>query len=361
MKRKIVTKGRVASCYFRSSTKFPYRKALLQITEKCNLYCAHCFVSSGSKGVSMSLKEIYKIVIPRLKQCRVISVTLTGGEPFMHEDIIEIVQLLRAADMSVSICTNGTIVNQAQIKDLAKIGYVHLNVSLDGFRPESHGKFRGDKNAFAKTVKTICLLAKYHLLKGLLVTPNNFAEVSEYADICEFAIKNGATYVLMNPLSSMGRGVKSENILRSPDKMMNEIKKITDPYRNFIDIVNIRFPNKENLPLSACEAGNIIYVFTRGEVAVCAYLVFAARTPQSKHKQEEFIVGNIFKDIDIAKRLNDYNIYKQYQIGNNQACQNCSLNYKCKKGCLAAVVMSGEKIGAVDQKVCPITTLMRNK
>jgi len=169
MKRKIVAKGRVASCYFRSSTKLPYRKALLQITEKCNLHCAHCFVSSSSRGDSMSLKEMREIVIPKLKQCRVISVTLTGGEPFMHENIIEIVQLLKAADMSVSICTNGTIVNQAQIEDLAKIGHVHLNVSLDGFRPESHGKFRGDKNAFAKTVKTICLLRKYHLLKGLFI------------------------------------------------------------------------------------------------------------------------------------------------------------------------------------------------
>jgi len=194
-----------------------------------------------------------------------------------------------------------------------------------------------------------------------LVTPNNFAEVGEYAKICEFAIKNGATYVLINPLSSMGRGVKSGGILRSPDKMMGEIKKITDSYRNFIDIVNIRFPNKEKLPLSACEAGNIIYVFTRGEVAICAYLVFAARISQSKHKPGEFIVGNIFKDADIAKKLDAYNIYKQYPMGNNQICQSCSLNRKCGKGCPAAVIMSGERIGAVDQEVCPITTLTRSK
>lgn len=361
MKRKITTKGMAASCYFRSSTKSPYRKALLQITERCNLYCAHCFVSSGSRGDNMSLQEIYEIVIPKLKQCRVISATLTGGEPFMHKDIIEIVQLLRSANMSVSICTNGTVINKTQIEDLAKIGHVHLNVSLDGFNPESHGKFRGDKNAFAKTVKTICLLGKYHLLQGLLVTPNNFAKAGEYAELCKFAVKNEAAYVLMNPLSSMGRGVESEGILRSPDKIMSEIKKITNPYRNFIDIVNIRFPNKEKLPLSACEAGNIIYVFTRGEVAICAYLVFAARTPQSKHKQGEFIVGNIFKNSDIAEKLNAYNIYKQYPIGNNQICRSCSLNYKCKKGCPAAVIMSGERIGAVDQEVCPITTLIRSK
>ena len=35
----------------------------------------------------------------------------------------------------------------------------------------------------------------------------------------------------------------------------------------------------------------IIYTFTTGAVTVCPYLVFAARTPQSQHSPEEFIVG----------------------------------------------------------------------
>ena len=58
-------------------------------------------------------------------------------------------------------------------------------------------------------------------------------------------------------------------------------------------------------PLAGCQAGTIIYVFTPGEVTVCPYLVFAARTPQSRHDPAEFIVGNIFADADIAARLDD--------------------------------------------------------
>jgi hypothetical protein len=67
-----------------------------------------------------------------------------------------------------------------------------------------------------------------------------------------------------------------------------------------LEVVHIRFPNPDGKPLAGCEAGMIIYVFTLGEVTVCPYLVFAARTPQSQHDPGEFIVGNIFTDPDIG-------------------------------------------------------------
>ena len=55
--------------------------------------------------------------------------------------------------------------------------------------------------------------------------------------------------------------------------------------------------NDDDRPLSGCEAGTIIYVFATGDVTVCPYLVFAARTPQSRHDDTEFIVGNMFETL----------------------------------------------------------------
>jgi len=352
-KREIVSKNRAATCYFRSSVKPPYRKALLQITERCNLHCPHCFVSAGDYGETMPIGTIHSVVIPRLKDCRVISVTLTGGEPFIHPDIIEIVRLLRDANIKVGICTNGTFVNQDQVETLAKIGNVHLNVSLDGFRPESHGKFRGDESSFVKTIETIRHSSQYQLLQGLLVTPNNLAEVNEYAEICEFAIQNSATYVLMNPLSSMGRGVKTQKRLGSSDEVMRRIKEITSPFSGRIQVVYIRFPNDQKLPLISCETGNIIYVFVHGELTVCPYLVFAARTPQSLYNPEEFIVGNIFKDADIIEKLDAYKFHERYHLGDNPTCKNCSLNFQCGKGCPAAIIASRQRIEDIDP-ICPM-------
>src|SRR5260370_4820833 len=240
-KRPLAQHGMAMSCYFRTSVKSPYRKALLQITERCNLHCAHCFVSAGNYGDTMHLETIRSVVIPRLMQCRVISITLTGGEPFAHPDIIEIVRSLRKADLQVSICTNATLISLEHMKVLSEIGGVLLNVSLDGFRPESHGKFRGNKASFFTTVRTIQALSQYKSLKGLLVTPNTLANIKEYVEICNFAVANGATYVLTNPLSRFGRGIKSRDKIGTTSGIMQEIRKATSRFESDIELVNIRF------------------------------------------------------------------------------------------------------------------------
>lgn len=353
MKKPIISANQAASCYFRTSVQPPYRKALVQITEWCNLHCAHCFVSAGQYGETMSLENIRDILMPRLKECRVVSVTFTGGEPFTHPNITEIVSLCRNADMKVGICTNATCISEDQMRALVGLG-VHCNVSLDGFSPESHGRFRGDKKSFATTIAIIEALARRDLLQGFLVTPNNLAEVEEYTKLCEFAVANGATYVLMNPLSSMGRSLKAVRKLRAPNEVMRQIAHATSQFMDKIEMVYVRFPNEKKLPIAGCEAGNIIYIFTPGELTVCPYLVFAARTPKSQHKAEEFIVGNIFRDADIAARLDGYKLHERYRLGGNPTCEGCRLNAECDKGCPAAVISSSKRIEELDAEVCPV-------
>src|SRR5579859_6494603 len=130
--------------------------------------------------------------------------------------------------MQVGFCTNATTLTEAQVNDLASIGGVHANVSLDGFRAESHGRFRGDRGSFAVTVAAVRKLAAAGLLQGLLCTPNVLAEDDEYRELCAFAVEHGAEYVLMNPLSAMGRGVKSQRALAVTEQHMARIHQMTD-------------------------------------------------------------------------------------------------------------------------------------
>ncbi len=84
--------------------------------------------------------------------------------------------------------------------------------------------------------------------------------------------------------------------------------------------------------------------------------MFAARTPQSRHDPAEFIVGNIFADADIAARLDNFNFARRYPMGVNPTCGSCGMSDSCGKGCPAAVISAGERIGAVDAEVCPVTS-----
>ena len=350
--KNMIKKEIASSCFFRTRVTPPYRKALLKITERCDLHCVHCFVASKETGKSMSLVDLKTIIIPRLVEAKVTRVTLTGGEPLLHPDLCEIVKLLVDEEMEVGICTNGYSLSREFIEEISKIGKTHFNVSLDGFKPESHDKFRGKEGALNKTKKGIKILSEYGLLQGILVTPNNFAQTSEYDELFKYAIEKGADYVLMNPLSSFGRGKETKEQFGASDEMMMEIQELTEHYETDIQPVYIRFPN-ETKSLSKCETvGNIIYVYTDGRVAVCPYLAFATDKPTKEYDKDAFIAGNILSE-SITEMLEkyDYSIFEN--MGNNAQCIGCVNTTTCGKGCPAAVVAQGLKIGEVDSEICP--------
>ncbi|MEV5413173.1 radical SAM protein [Thermopolyspora sp. NPDC052614] len=354
MKRSLIVDTHASSCYFRTTVEGDQRKALVQITERCNLHCAHCFVSSGAWGQDMRLEDLTRTVFPRLLRARVRRITLTGGEPFVHPDILEICRVLADLGLPVGICTNATQTSGEQIAYLARLGNVHINVSFDGFRPESHGRFRGDTTCFATTLATTRAFAQAGLLQGLLSTPNALTDVEEFAELCAFAVEVGAEYVLMNPLSPFGRGVKSRNRLAAGDDTMRAIHAVTERFRDQgIELVHIRFPN-DTKPLGGCDAGKLIYVFADGLTAVCPYLVFAARTPQSRYSDRDFLVGNVLHS-EVADALDGYDVAGTLGMGANPTCRGCPMNSICGKGCPAAVIAQGQRIGDVDAAQCPRT------
>lgn len=126
--RPIITDQQAASCYFRTTVDFPNRKALVQICEPCNMLCGHCFVNATKRGTFMSVAQVRERLIPQLLAARVKRVTVTGGEPFVHEDVIEIIAEFRAADMSVGVCTNGTGVSDEDIRALVELD-AHMSVT----------------------------------------------------------------------------------------------------------------------------------------------------------------------------------------------------------------------------------------
>lgn len=353
MKRLIVD-THASSCYFRTSVGGDGRKALVQITERCNLHCAHCFVSSTQDGADLSLRAFTDEVLPRLMRSRVERITLTGGEPFVHPDLLAMCRAVVDRGLPLGLCTNATQASDEQIAELAELGGVHINVSFDGFRPESHGKFRGDRSSFATTVATTRKFAAAGMLQGLLSTPNTLTRPQEFADLCAFAVEVGAQYVLMNPLSSFGRGVKSQSRLAADADAMRAVQAVTDRFADQLDVVKIRFPN-DDLPLGGCDAGRLVYVFTDGQVAVCPYLVFAARTPASQYADTEFLAGNILGPTDrVSGALDAYDFHDRFVVGDNPTCGSCALNASCGKGCPAAVVSRGGRIGDVDEEQCPV-------
>lgn len=203
-------------------------KALLQITERCNLKCKHCFVSSLHEGHDLSFEKIKNVILPKLKESNVTRVTLTGGEPMVHRNIMDIIKLFNENNIHITLCTNALGLNEQKIIEISKMKDVHVNVSLDGFSSKSHGKFRGNErdDVFNKIIKNIELLSKYNLLNGIMVSPNKYSSMVEYLNICKFAKEHKAKYVLFNPLSKFGRGEYTQNLAYTQEELVELRKNI---------------------------------------------------------------------------------------------------------------------------------------
>ena len=307
MINKIYDSGCASICFFRSTVTPPCMKVMLQITERCNLRCEHCFNDANHSGMVMPLDTIRDVLIPEFMKSKVTKVTLTGGEPLLHPEIREIVDALLESGIRVGFTTNATLLDREWARRLPRSGNVHFNVSLDGLYVHTHGRFRGGmpESLFDQLMDNIKELGRLGLLNGILTTPNKYATIDEYADLCKFAKNTGAKYVLMNPLSPFGRGTETQPLAFGDEEMVILKQKTEALITDHFDVVFIRFPNADHKPLGKCSLGSIPYISVNGDIQICPFLYLAAGD-SSHYKPSDFICGNIVSGDSLKDAVDRY-------------------------------------------------------
>lgn len=110
------------------------RTAHWSLTGRCNYRCKHCYMSApDAKYGELSHEQIMKM-IQELADCGVMNVSLTGGEPLLRSDFLEIVDALLERDISITqIYSNGALVKEPILKALDERGiHPEFNMSYDG-------------------------------------------------------------------------------------------------------------------------------------------------------------------------------------------------------------------------------------
>lgn len=117
----------------------------LSLTDKCNLRCTYCMPAEGlewlSKQAVMTAAEIVRIVRIGVEQLGVRELRLTGGEPLVRADLLDIISALREAhpDLPISMTTNGVGLDK-KAAALKEAGLTRINVSLDSLHEETFAK-----------------------------------------------------------------------------------------------------------------------------------------------------------------------------------------------------------------------------
>jgi heme d1 biosynthesis radical SAM protein NirJ len=118
------------------------------LVRRCNLTCRHCYSISADVDFpgELSTDEVYA-AMDDLKRFGVPVLILSGGEPLLRSDLRDIARRAKSMGFYVGLSTNGTLIGNHNVGELADIGFDYLGISLDGIE-ETHDRFRRKAGAF---------------------------------------------------------------------------------------------------------------------------------------------------------------------------------------------------------------------
>ncbi|MCW8875117.1 MAG: heme d1 biosynthesis radical SAM protein NirJ [Gammaproteobacteria bacterium] len=157
------------------------------LIRRCNLTCKHCYSISADHDFpgELNTEEVYA-VMDDLKAYGVPVLILSGGEPLLRPDIYDISKRAKAMGFYVGLSTNGTLIDEGNIEQIAEVGYDYVGISIDGLR-NTHDKFRRLQGAFDASMHGIRLCQQHGIKVGLrfTLTQDNATELPAILDLME--------------------------------------------------------------------------------------------------------------------------------------------------------------------------------
>ncbi|MCK4505574.1 MAG: radical SAM protein [Candidatus Aegiribacteria sp.] len=322
----------------------PPREANLLITHKCNLSCRHCGVYSHGKLQGELSPSEWGIILDKLADAKLLTLTLTGGEPFMREDFPEVFQEVLKRPFRVNINTNATLITDETAELLAD-SMPRLDtvmVSLDGDSPKTHDAIRG-KGVFEKTMEGVRKLKDANISIVFYCTVNS-VNIDRIEYIAELAAEYGRnikfnTFMDTGPetdsklsptpdqVKQAGRSV-IESALKHPGKVSGTVLEIA--------VQSVKANNGTAKPYSSskvCGAvSGKIAVFPDGTVTPCDHLPDVNLGNLMDSSLEEILTG---EEAEFFKRVTAMRKWPWVE------CHTCEYHDYCSGPCPAGVPIEG--------------------
>jgi AdoMet-dependent heme synthase len=164
------------------------------LTYRCNLACEHCYLDAGGAPLvdaesfadrsELGTEECFRVIDEIAAFAPECLTILTGGEPLLRRDILEIVRRASERGLWVVIGTNGVSITENLARRLADAGARGLSLSLDALEPDRHDSFRKVRGAWRNTVEGAEILNRTGLPFIVQTTAgsHNLGELDAIAD-----------------------------------------------------------------------------------------------------------------------------------------------------------------------------------
>jgi len=264
--------------------------AQIGLTNACPQRCTYCY-NKGRAGRVMDTATI-KRVIKELKELGVFWLGLTGGEPLLNKDLLEIVESA-AEDCAVKLFTTGSTLTPQLASDLKKAGLFSVSVSLDDWREEEHDRARGTPGAFREALRAIEVFKKtdgLHVGVSAVLSREMIVR-DEVEKLLSFLSGLEVHEAWLSEAKPSVQGFwKSDLVITEAER--RKLVVLQDRYNRDGGITVNYLGHFEGREHFGCNAGRrMVYVDSFGEVSPCVFV------PMTFGNVMERPVGDIYADM----------------------------------------------------------------
>jgi mycofactocin radical SAM maturase len=310
-----------------------------EITEACNLSCSHCLSASlRAQGRGELDLGQCRALIDELARMEVFQVNFGGGEPFLREDFLDILDYAHRRGITTCVSTNGTLLTDALVDDLLALAPVYLQVSLDGARAETNDAIRG-RGTFARILAGIELLSERRypdFSLNMVVTRLNVGEIAEFDRL---ARRYGAK-TRLSRFRPSGAGCGTWKDYRLTREQLLELSAFLGDHPEILtgdSFFALTPDSRKALGLNMCGAGKMTCaVAPDGGVYPCAFLC-----------DPVFHCGDVTKE-PLAALWESSPVLERFRGLAAESCQDCGRFSLCHGGCPAVAYFLTQSMDSPD-------------
>lgn len=195
--------------------------AQIEITGCCNMKCKHCR-AVNEKNIFMPINKIKLIldfVVANMND--LFNLTISGGEPLLHPEFIEIMRLVRQYPFKeIVITTNGSLITESLLEKLDEMEFsdLTLQISLDSIHANVHDENRNSKGSFEKAIDSLKQIVKWHNISSSVRMTINPKTINEIEEMTKLLIPLGVRRLGVGNIIPVGLGASSGLLLSKMEK-----------------------------------------------------------------------------------------------------------------------------------------------
>lgn len=256
-------------------------------------------------------------------------ICITGGEPFLHPALAEIIRLSRELGFTVGITSNGTLIDDAAGRSVVESGLNTVAISIDGLE-EEHDQFRNRKGSYQKALQGIHNLLECGADPQVItvVHPGNIGSLQTLYEVLQ---KERVTSWRLVNIEPIGRARTNKEILLGSSEMKRLFEFIRDKRFDSENAMEITFGCSHFASFEyereirdyyfQCIAGTqVASIMANGDIGACLDI----------ERRPELIQGNINHDDFIDVWENRFEVFRRNRALSSPVCSGCQDRFVCR-------------------------------